>query len=161
MLRADRSALPEAPELGRISERLPPVVRRAPAVAVGQAPRRRRPAAAAAAAVAADPRRGGWCVPPARPLRVELRREDRDYFLEPSPTPEFTRVGIAVDGATVRYLSYRVAAWIDIENARGTALLTHGSWEPTERSIEQYADTVVDLVVHGLLRTPRRTGARR
>ena len=76
-------------------------------------------------------------------LRVRLRREDRDYFIDPPRIAELNRISIACDGDRVRYLGYQVAGWFDTSGGRGEILLARGSYEPALRAIENYVRAAV------------------
>lgn len=82
---------------------------------------------------------------PAEPasLTVELARVDRDYFIDPPPTPEINPVLIACEGERVRYLGYRLAGWFDAGGGRGQVRLARGGYEPELRAIENYVRAAV------------------
>jgi hypothetical protein len=80
----------------------------------------------------------------ADPLRVRVGVEAREYFLEPSPRPEFTAVFLACDGAAVRYLSYRAAGRFAVgPGGEGVLLLAKGTFEPVLRTFENYVRAAV------------------
>lgn len=76
-------------------------------------------------------------------LRVSLRLEETDYFIDPPPTPEDNPVLLACDGARVRYLGYRLAGWFDTRGGRGEMVLAQGNYEPPVRAIENYIRSAV------------------
>jgi hypothetical protein len=76
-------------------------------------------------------------------LRVRLGLEDREYFIEPSRTPELVQVRIACDGDRVRYLSYRVAGWFDTVGGAGELLMGRGEYQPPQRAVENYVRAAV------------------
>lgn len=86
--------------------------------------------------------RSGRCPHPGT-LRVGVALEDRDYFIEPPPRPEFNPVFLAYDGGRVRYLAYKVGGWFDTRGGRGTLLLARGDYEPDLRAIENYVRSAV------------------
>lgn len=76
-------------------------------------------------------------------LRVRLGLADRDYFFDPPGGIECVQVRIACDPGRVRYLSYRVAGWFDMNGGRGLLLLARGDYEPTLRALENYVRAAV------------------
>lgn len=76
-------------------------------------------------------------------LRVTLRLDPRDYFIDPPPTPEDNPVLLACDGPRVRYLGYRLAGWFDTRGGRGEMVLAGGDYEPAVRAIENYVRSAV------------------
>jgi hypothetical protein len=77
-------------------------------------------------------------------LRVRVGLEDREYYLDPPAGPEFTAVFVTHDPpSAVRYLSYKVAGWLDVATLRGELLLARGTWEPDLRSFENYVRVAV------------------
>src|SRR6185503_10586985 len=77
-------------------------------------------------------------------LRVRVGLEDREYYLDPPAGPEFTAVFVTHDPpSAVRYLSYKVAGWLDVATLRGELLLASGTWEPDLRSFENYVRVAV------------------
>jgi hypothetical protein len=71
-------------------------------------------------------------------LKIEVFREERGYFIQPSPGPESNPVLLDCEGPRVRYLGYRVAGWFDAGPGRGEMLLAQGSYEPVHRAVENY-----------------------
>jgi hypothetical protein len=76
-------------------------------------------------------------------LRVRVGLDDVEYFIDPPRGREFVRVHLACDGDRVRYLSYQVAGWFDVAGPDGALLLARGTWEPRERSFENYVRAAV------------------
>ncbi|HKQ60640.1 MAG TPA: hypothetical protein VJS92_05095 [Candidatus Polarisedimenticolaceae bacterium] len=76
-------------------------------------------------------------------LRVAVGLEPRDYFIDPPREVENVRVLVDCDGPLVRYLSYRVAGWLDPAEGRGQLLLARGAWEPPTRSFENFLRVAV------------------
>ena len=91
-------------------------------------------------------------------LRVQVGLEDREYFLDPPDGPEFTSVWVRHDPPhTVRYLSYKVAGWLDVDALRGQVLLARGTWEPDLRAFENYVRVAVAWLAAargGAIRSP-------
>ena len=81
--------------------------------------------------------------PEAGALRVEVGLEDRDYFIEPTGSPESNPVFLAVEGERVRYLAYKVAGWFDTRGGSGRLLLARGDYEPDHNSFENYIRAAV------------------
>jgi hypothetical protein len=73
-------------------------------------------------------------------LRVEVRREERDYFIEPRFHKEWEvyRVLTEHDGAMFRLMSYRFAAWYDVARGAGQLLLSRGDLDPAPRAMENF-----------------------
>jgi hypothetical protein len=86
----------------------------------------------------ADDAAGDWAAltDAAGALSVTVGVEAVDYFIDPPSEPERNPVLVSVDGETVRYLGYRVAARLDLAARGGTLLLASGDYEPAERAIE-------------------------
>jgi hypothetical protein len=71
-------------------------------------------------------------------LALRFARENREYFIEPAREPEFNPIWLACDGTRVRYLGHRVAGWFDTAFRDGVILLSHGTYEPEPRAVENY-----------------------
>ena len=73
-------------------------------------------------------------------LRVEVLRDDRDYFIEPRFHKEWEvyRVLTEHDGAVFRLMSYRFAAWYDVTRGLGQLLLAQGDLDPAPRAMENF-----------------------
>lgn len=76
-------------------------------------------------------------------LRVRFGHADVDYFLDPPDGIEYVQVRIACDGDRVRFLSYQVAGWFDVNGGEGQLLLSRGEFEPVLRSFENYIRAAV------------------
>ena len=76
-------------------------------------------------------------------LRVRVGLEDRDYFVEPAAEAEFTHVFLDYEDGRVRYLAYKVAGWFDVRAGAGVLLLARGTYEPDQRSFENYIRAAV------------------
>jgi hypothetical protein len=91
-------------------------------------------------------RYGPYCSPfddGADALRVRLRDDPRDYYIEPPARAELNRVLLACDGTQIRYAGYRVAGWFDTESGEGLLCLARGDYEPPHRAIENYIRSAV------------------
>jgi len=76
-------------------------------------------------------------------LRIAvLVDEDHEYFIEPRPG-ELNPILLDCDGTRVRTLGYCSAGWFDTDTARGQLVLSRGSIEPPERSVENYVRPAV------------------
>ncbi len=71
-------------------------------------------------------------------LVVRFAREARDYFIEPPQVAEFNPVWLAVEGARVRFVGYRLAGWFDTREQSGEILLARGTYEPELRALENF-----------------------
>ena len=74
-------------------------------------------------------------------LRVEVLRDDRDYFVQPRfhlKLAEVYRVLTEHDGAVFRAMSYRFAAWYDVRRGVGQLALTQGDLDPAPRAMENF-----------------------
>ncbi len=76
-------------------------------------------------------------------LRVTLRLENRDYYLEPPSRPELNPVFLGFDPGRVRLLGYKLAGWFDTRGGQGEVVLASGTYEPDLRSIENYVRAAV------------------
>lgn len=76
-------------------------------------------------------------------LRVSLRLDDRDFYIEPPGAPEPNPVLLAFDAGRVRLAGYELAGWFDTLGGRGEILLARGTYEPDLRSIENYLRAAV------------------
>lgn len=76
-------------------------------------------------------------------LRVALRLDDRDYYIEPPAAPEPNPLLLAFDAGRVRLAGYKLAGWFDARGGRGELLLARGTYEPDLRSIENYLRAAV------------------
>jgi hypothetical protein len=72
------------------------------------------------------------------PLRVEVLDAPVDYFIPPDDAGarDVYLVLTALDGGAFRFLSYRLAAWIDAGRRRGQIALGRGGRDPAPRAIE-------------------------
>ena len=76
-------------------------------------------------------------------LRIAaLVDEDHEYFVEPRPG-ELNPILLDCDGTRVRTLGYCSAGLCDTDTARGQLVLSRGSIEPPERSLENYVRPAV------------------
>jgi hypothetical protein len=80
-----------------------------------------------------------------RPLRVEVRRAEVDYFVPPGFTrgPEDYRMLTAHDGRIFRTTSYRLASWIDVAARRGVVAFGRGELDPPLRAFENFLRSAV------------------
>jgi hypothetical protein len=76
-------------------------------------------------------------------LRIRLGQDDVEYYLDPPREIEFEQVRIACDGNRVRYMSYQVSGWFDVNGGTGQLLLARGRWEPMLRVFENYVRAAV------------------
>jgi len=76
-------------------------------------------------------------------LKVDLRDDPRDYYIQPPERAEMNPVLLAYDGSRVRYLGYRAAGWFDTQNGKGQLFLARGSYEPAHRAVENYIRAAV------------------
>ncbi|HZN04179.1 MAG TPA: hypothetical protein VFD06_11415 [Candidatus Polarisedimenticolia bacterium] len=73
-------------------------------------------------------------------LRIDVMRDDRDYFIEPRFHKEWEvyRVLTEHDGAIFRLTSYRFAAWYDLKLGYGQLALAQGDLDPAPRAMENF-----------------------
>jgi hypothetical protein len=73
-------------------------------------------------------------------LRIEVLRDEREYFIEPRFHKEWEvyKVLTEHDGRIFRLMSYRFAAWYDVALGRGQLLLSRGELDPAPRAMENF-----------------------
>ncbi len=73
-------------------------------------------------------------------LRIEVLRDQRDYFIEPRFHREWEvyRVLTEYQDGIFRLMSYRFAAWYDVGSGRGQILLSRGDLDPAPRAMENF-----------------------
>jgi hypothetical protein len=77
-------------------------------------------------------------------LRLSLRLDRRDWFLEPPSRAEPSRLLLAFEDGRVRLCGYTFAGWFDgTRGGRGEIVLARGGYEPDSRAIENYLRAAV------------------
>ena len=76
-------------------------------------------------------------------LRVRVEQAGVEHFIARPEGLEFVQVRIACEGQRVRFMSYQVAGWFDIQAGEGQLLLASDAWEPRQRSFENYIRAAV------------------
>jgi hypothetical protein len=78
-------------------------------------------------------------------LRIEVLRDDRDYFIEPRFHKEWEvyRVLTEHDGRMFRLMSYRFAAWYDVARGLGQLALAQGELDPAPRAMENFLRSAI------------------
>lgn len=79
------------------------------------------------------------------PLRVEALAAPLDYFLPPRFTTQWEayRVLTAYDDGVFRSVSYRLAAWIDVQRRVGQIAIARGAADPLPRALENFLRSAV------------------
>ena len=76
-------------------------------------------------------------------MTVEVRRENREYFIDPPRDTEIHPVLLDCDGHRVRFLSYQAAGWFDLAEGKGQLVISRGRYEPPAAAVENYVRVAV------------------